>query len=74
MTGKAITGGAPENPLGTHWIGFWTDGQNWVGFHGTPNPETVGKAVSHGCLRMYNRDIKELFQLVNLGTPVTVIQ
>ncbi len=74
MTGKAIPGGAPGNPLGNYWIGFWTNGRNWVGFHGTPNPETVGKAVSHGCLRMYNRDIEELFQLVSLGTPVTVIE
>jgi lipoprotein-anchoring transpeptidase ErfK/SrfK len=74
VTGKAIKGGATENPLGNYWIGFWTNGRNWVGFHGTPNPETVGKAVSHGCLRMYNRDIEELFQLVSLGTPVTVIQ
>ncbi|MDM9383148.1 L,D-transpeptidase [Chlorogloeopsis sp. ULAP01] len=74
ITGQAIKGGTPENPLGNYWIGFWTDGRNWVGFHGTPNPETVGQAISHGCLRMYNRDIKELFQLVTFGTSVNVIK
>lgn len=74
MTGKSIPGGTPGNPLGKYWIGFWTDGKNWIGFHGTPNPETVGTAASHGCLRMYNKDIEELFKVVSLGTPVTVVK
>ncbi|GAA6617007.1 L,D-transpeptidase [Scytonema sp. NUACC26] len=71
-TGKSIPGGDAENPLGNYWIGFWTNGKDWVGFHGTPNPETVGTAASHGCIRMYNQDIEELFKLVSVGTPVTV--
>ncbi|MUG93103.1 L,D-transpeptidase family protein [Scytonema sp. UIC 10036] len=71
-TGKAIPGGDAKNPLGNYWIGFWTNGKDWVGFHGTPNPESVGTAASHGCIRMYNQDIEELFKLVNIGTPVTV--
>src|SRR6476646_968648 len=70
MTGEAVPGGDPENPLGRYWIGFWTNGKNWIGFHGTPNPESVGKAASHGCVRMYDRDVEELFQKVSLGTPV----
>jgi len=74
FTEEKIAGGDPENPLGRYWIGFWTDGKNWIGFHGTPNPESVGKAASHGCIRMYNEDIEELFAQVNLGTPVTVVQ
>ena len=74
MTGKSIPGGTPGNPLGKYWIGFWTDGKNWIGFHGTPNPETVGTAASHGCLRMYNKDIEELFKVVSLGTLVTVVK
>lgn len=69
-----IPGGDPDNPLGRYWIGFWTDGKNWIGFHGTPNPGSVGRAVSHGCIRMYNQDIEELFPLVTLGTPVTVVR
>lgn len=73
LTGESVKGGDPENPLGRHWIGFWTNGRNWIGFHGTPNPESVGKAASHGCVRMYNQDVEELFQKVGLGTPVKVI-
>jgi len=71
--GVVIPGGDPENPLGRYWIGFWTDGKNWIGFHGTPNPRSVGTAASHGCIRMYNKDIEELFKQVNLGTEVTVV-
>jgi len=72
--GVAIAGGDPENPLGRYWIGFWTDGKNWIGFHGTPNPTSVGTAASHGCIRMYNNDIEELFQKVSVGTEVKVVQ
>ncbi len=72
--GVSIPGGDPENPLGKHWIGFWTDGKNWIGFHGTPNPGSVGTAASHGCIRMYNKDIEELFQKVSLGTVVSVVR
>lgn len=70
--GFVIPGGAADNPLGRYWIGFWTDGKNWIGMHGTPNPESVGRAVSHGCIRMYNQDIEELFARVGPGTPVIV--
>ena len=73
LTGEAIPGGDPENPLGKYWIGFWTNGKNWVGFHGTPTPSSVGQAVSHGCVRMYNKDIEELFRQVSVGTIVTVV-
>ncbi len=62
----------PENPLGDRWIGFWTDGNNVIGFHGTPNRDSVGRAASHGCVRMYNEDIRQLFELVALGTRVIV--
>jgi hypothetical protein len=72
--GITIPGGDPENPLGRYWIGFWTDGKNWIGFHGTPNPKSVGTAASHGCIRMYNQDIEELFQKVSLGMEVKVVQ
>ncbi len=72
LTDAVIPGGDPDNPLGSYWIGFWTDGRNWIGFHGTPQPHTVGKAVSHGCIRMYNDDISELFNQVSPGMPVIV--
>ncbi|NDJ17578.1 L,D-transpeptidase [Myxacorys almedinensis] len=72
MTGEKVKGGDPENPLGNYWLGFWTDGRNWIGFHGTPTPKSVGTAASHGCIRMYNQDISELFAKIPLGTEVTV--
>jgi lipoprotein-anchoring transpeptidase ErfK/SrfK len=72
--GVVIPGGDPENPLGRYWIGFWTDGKNWIGFHGTPNPKSVGSPASHGCVRMYNKDVEELFKQVNLGTVVKVVR
>jgi lipoprotein-anchoring transpeptidase ErfK/SrfK len=62
----------PDNPLGERWIGFWTDGKNFIGFHGTPGEHLIGRAVSHGCVRMRNRDVKALFQKVKMGTPVIV--
>jgi lipoprotein-anchoring transpeptidase ErfK/SrfK len=62
-----------ENPLGSRWIGFWTDGQDTIGFHGTPNVKSIGKAVSNGCVRMFNRDVKALFPLVKVGTTVKVV-
>jgi lipoprotein-anchoring transpeptidase ErfK/SrfK len=74
FTGDVIKGGAPDNPLGLYWIGFWTNGKDWSGFHGTPNRQSVGQAVSHGCIRMYNEDIKELFGRVSPGTIVRVIR
>ena len=72
--GIVIPGGDPDNPLGNYWVGFWTDGNNWIGFHGTPTPESIGKAASHGCVRMYNKDIAELYPQLSMGTIVTVVK
>lgn len=71
LTGEKMPPG-PDNPLGERWIAFWTDGTNSIGFHGTPNRESVGRAASHGCVRMFNEDIRDLYEIVKLGTPVTV--
>ncbi|MBW4456920.1 MAG: L,D-transpeptidase [Nostoc indistinguendum CM1-VF10] len=62
-----------ENPLGERWIGFWTDGKNQIGFHGTYKRDSVGKAASHGCVRMYNEDVRKLYEIVQIGTPITVV-
>ncbi len=62
----------PDNPLGDRWIAFWTDGRNSIGFHGTPDRASVGQAASHGCVRMLNEDIREVYEMAVLGTPVTV--
>ena len=72
FTGDVIPSKDPENPLGDRWIGFWTDGKDWSGFHGTPNRSSVGTAASHGCIRMYNEDVRELFSQVKVGTIVKV--
>ena len=44
-----------------------------AGFHGTPHRWTVGRAVSHGCVRLYEEVVQEVFELVQVGTPVTVL-
>jgi L,D-transpeptidase ErfK/SrfK len=62
-------GGA--NPLGVRWIGFAADEHMKLGFHGS-GESSIGQAVSHGCLRMKNSDVKALFSQVSLGTVVTV--
>lgn len=88
VTGERI-GQGDRNPLGSRWIGFHRDckGRNgWdgeryldiqgctvAGFHGTPYRWTVGRAVSHGCVRLYEEHVQEVFNLVRPGTPVTVI-
>ena len=62
----------PTNPLGKRWIGF-TTAHGWgIGFHGTPSPQLLGQAVSHGCVRMHNDHIVWLFDRVDVGTPVVV--
>ncbi len=72
FTGELMPPG-PDNPLGERWIAFWTDGRNEIGFHGTPNRESIGQAASHGCVRLYNEHIRELYELVTPGTVVTVL-
>ena len=44
-----------------------------AGFHGTPYRWTVGRAVSHGCVRLYEENVQEVFDLVKVGTQVTVL-
>jgi L,D-transpeptidase ErfK/SrfK len=62
----------PNNPMGRRWIGF-ASAYGWeVGFHGTPKPQVLGQAVSHGCVRMANDDVVKLFDRVKLGTTVIV--
>ncbi|MEO1433246.1 MAG: L,D-transpeptidase [Cyanobacteria bacterium J06632_19] len=71
ITGKVFAPG-PNSPLGERWIGFWSDGHNEIGFHGTPDSELVGSPVSHGCLRMRNPDVRLLYEQISLGVPVQV--
>ncbi|MBD2487590.1 L,D-transpeptidase [Aulosira sp. FACHB-615] len=71
ITGKVFPAGS-DSPLGERWIGFWTDGRNEIGFHGTPDIHLLGTAISHGCLRMRNSDVRLLYDQVKVGTLVTV--
>lgn len=73
---KDIPGGSPENPLGTRWIGFdaeETDGRIY-GLHGTNQPESIGKNVSNGCIRLQNEAIESLYDLIPLGTKIVVVK
>ncbi len=57
----------PENPLGPRWIGL---NLKSFGIHGTNQPRSIGYNTSHGCIRMRNRDVKELFERVRAGDVV----
>ncbi len=61
----------PGGGLGSRWMGFTYE---MHGIHGTNRPELIGQAVSNGCVRMHNRDVEELYEMVDVGTPVAVIQ
>jgi lipoprotein-anchoring transpeptidase ErfK/SrfK len=71
-TGKMMPPGK-NNPLGSRWIGFWTDGKDTIGLHGTNKPDSIGKAVSNGCVRMYDKDVQALYPLIKVGTIVRVV-
>jgi lipoprotein-anchoring transpeptidase ErfK/SrfK len=66
-----IAGGAPNNPMGEAVLGL--DRGNYA-IHGTNNPASIGHYVSHGCIRMYNQDIVDLYGRVPVGTPVYVLR
>jgi lipoprotein-anchoring transpeptidase ErfK/SrfK len=68
MAGKVIPGGDPQNPLVARWIGF----NGSVGFHGTKSIDSLGRSASHGCVRMAPADVIDLYQRVEVGTPVVV--
>ncbi|MFY4773537.1 L,D-transpeptidase [Metabacillus sp. RGM 3146] len=59
----------PGEPYGEKWLGL---SKPHYGIHGTDNPATIGKTVSHGCIRMYNKDVLELASLVPNGTAVKI--
>ncbi len=74
-SGKINPAVGPNAPLGDRWIGFKMSGPNQYGIHGTPWPHWVQTraAVSNGCVRMLNPHVRELFDKVEVGTPVTVV-
>lgn len=74
--GKIIPFGDKENILGTRWMAIKatgnTSGIKGYGIHGTWDTNSIGKAESAGCIRLLNADVEELFELVPVGTPVTI--
>jgi len=69
--GKLIVPPGPKNPVGTAWIGLSRVG---YGIHGTPHPDQIGKTFSHGCFRLANWNANRLAQMVQIGTPVDMVE
>ena len=68
--GAVVPPESPENVLGTRWLGIDKKG---YGIHGTVEPQAIGKQVTAGCVRMTNADVEELFDIVPVGTEVTIV-
>ena len=67
---KLLIPPGPNNPVGTVWIGLDAPG---YGIHGTPRPEEVGRAETHGCFRLANWNAELLVKMVTIGTPVFIV-
>lgn len=66
--------GGPSNPLGARALYLFQNGKDtYFRIHGTTQPDSIGKSVSNGCIRMLNEHVKDLYQRVPLGTVVTVL-
>ena len=64
---NVIAGGSPHNPMGAAAMTL-AGGQYAI--HGTNRPSSIGTWASYGCIRMYNQDVVDLYQRVDVGTPV----
>jgi len=64
-----IPSGSPHNPMG---VAAMTLAGGEYAIHGTNDPGSIGHFVSHGCIRMYNADITDLYERVGVGTTVVV--
>lgn len=69
ITEKAVD---PGGPFGARWMRLSVP---WGGYgiHGTNNPKSIGKRASHGCIRMYNKDVIKIYPLTPIGTPVNIV-
>ena len=68
--GAVVPPDSPENILGTRWFGFDAKG---YGIHGTTLPDSIGKQETLGCIRMFNAEVEELYDMVSVGASVTVV-
>jgi lipoprotein-anchoring transpeptidase ErfK/SrfK len=69
--GAVVSPESADNVLGTRWMGFNLAG---YGIHGTIEPKELGKQVTQGCVRMNNADVEELYNIIPVGTEVTIIE
>jgi L,D-transpeptidase ErfK/SrfK len=60
----------PENPLGERWM---TIGTTSYGIHGTNNPWSIGREATHGCVRLYDEEMRRLFDRTPPGTPIEIV-
>ena len=67
--GRTVAPG-PANPVGTRWMGLSIRG---YGIHGTNAPRSIGKAASHGCIRMGKADLEQLYSMVDVGDTVELV-
>jgi lipoprotein-anchoring transpeptidase ErfK/SrfK len=73
--GGVIRYGEPGHLIGERWIGLEDQpGASGIGIHGTNDPESIGTLCSHGCIRMLNRDVEELYDFVTPGTTVRIVE
>jgi lipoprotein-anchoring transpeptidase ErfK/SrfK len=68
---KAKLAPGPNNPVGVVWIDL---SKEHYGIHGTPEPSTIGKTQSHGCIRLTNWDARELAAMVSPGVPALLVE
>jgi hypothetical protein len=74
----------PRGPYGPYAFGlsaystvithFGAGGKGEIGLHGTNEPQLIGQDVSHGCIRISNRDVSRLARVIPLGTPVEIVR
>ncbi|MDD5772616.1 MAG: L,D-transpeptidase family protein [bacterium] len=69
--GKVYQPLAPDNRLGTRWMAISARG---YGIHGTNDPAVIGQNITNGCVRLYNQDVEELFDIVPEGTEVEIAE
>ena len=67
----AVVPGGPGNPMGTRALYITAPGL--IRIHGTTSPDSIGRYASHGCIRMHNEQVEELYDLVPVGTKVIIM-
>ena len=63
---------SPENVLGTRWLGLTTQEPGY-GIHGNNDPASIGYQCTEGCVRMYNEEVEELFDIIPVGAEIVII-